>query len=109
MTLQEIYNKVRKHLLTQNKRASQNGACRYRTADGSMCAIGCLITDAEYKPEWEGTGVNSLARDPGTPAWLRVHENALCQLQDIHDGAPVEHWAHHLDKFASLYGLEIVE
>ncbi len=57
MTLQEIFDKVRTHLLTQGEQCAFGGNCKYRGDNGKMCAVGCLIPDALYNPEIEDVGV----------------------------------------------------
>ena len=62
-TAQEVFDQVAKHLLTQMKksvakRAAESASdskdyCMYRGFDGTKCAAGCLISDDEYKPEFE--------------------------------------------------------
>lgn len=48
-TKQEIFNKVSKHLINQGELAVRDRKkptiCAYRTSDGLMCAVGCLIKD----------------------------------------------------------------
>ena len=59
--MQELFDKVAKHLLTQREPAIAKDytACRYRAPDGKSCAIGCLIDDKHYKEDYEGVGVGS--------------------------------------------------
>lgn len=55
MTEQEIFDTVLAHLREQGKAATDlGGACRYRGADGTACAVGCLIPDELYDPLIEG-------------------------------------------------------
>ncbi len=61
LSLQEIYTKVKTHLIAQGRRASAPSAipgypddCKYRTLDGLKCAVGCLIPDDVYQPSFEG-------------------------------------------------------
>ncbi len=107
---QELFDKVSKHLLTQGERAvtASSGAglvCCYRTEDGLMCAVGCLIDDKYYHPEFEGVGLyddDALTAAEGSPderpfmvrsaleASLGYIPNAeeirlLQDLQSIHD------------------------
>lgn len=64
MTLQEIYNKIKQHLLSQNERSiasvpsihddEENDVCAYRSGNGNLkCAVGALITDDAYSKELE--------------------------------------------------------
>jgi len=49
-TLQETFDKVARHLLTQQAKAEQpDGNCAYRGEHGRKCAVGCLISDEEYE------------------------------------------------------------
>ena len=65
MNPQEIYNKIKQHLLSQNKRSiasvpsrrydgENDEVCAYRSDDGNLkCAVGALITDDAYSKELE--------------------------------------------------------
>lgn len=53
MTDQGIFDRVSLHLLAQGRPAREGGSCKYRTVDGSKCAIGCLIEDDQYTPGME--------------------------------------------------------
>jgi len=59
-TQQEIYDTVMNHLWKQGKIAYENSACRYRTEDGSKCAVGCLIPDNLYNNLFESSGVHGV-------------------------------------------------
>jgi hypothetical protein len=78
MTKQEIFNKVWAGFEAQNwQRATQGGACKYRTTDGSRkCAAGMLIPDEEYNSKMEGSLVSRLATGE-TP---KVDDNGIRQL-----------------------------
>lgn len=62
-TDREIFERVKTHLLTQNKQAKvvtsddRNSLCRYRDPAGLKCAVGCLITDEAYDPLMESASV----------------------------------------------------
>lgn len=56
--MSEARKKIVEHLTKQKSRAADDGGCRYRTEDGKMCAVGCLIPDALYSPEIEGVSVD---------------------------------------------------
>src|SRR5690348_4139130 len=115
MTLQEIFDKVGVHLLTQNEQAmarDEDGErnCAYRAeGDRGMlkCAVGCLIPDELYTPVIEGFGVmpemgssnNSVAEsrrlysileqlELDEPPQLRLLE----QLQKLHDDFMPHQW-----------------
>ena len=124
MTNQEIYTKVRKHLLTQKERAvAENSAsCRYRTPGGLTCAVGCLIPKELYTLEIEGASAHDAAKGfylDGAEGFLHAifvklgitSESAglLGQLQGIHDGIPEHRWEEHLNQLAASMGFEIEE
>jgi hypothetical protein len=56
MTLIEVSEKIRDHLIKQKAKSedSVTGACKYRSENGLMCAVGCLINDEHYSPMFEG-------------------------------------------------------
>ena len=105
MTLQEIYDKVKAHLIAQGRPAmcvltgeeGYTGAtgspirgevCMYRAPDGAKCAAGCLIPDEKYHPSMEGKTLYVVLREypdalgfTPTPYQLRL----ICVLQGIHD------------------------
>jgi hypothetical protein len=102
---QEIFNKVKKHLLTQARPSLRQTLanaveCAYRGDDGTKCAVGCLITDeayAMYGAEIEGCSVSvintlnnrkslmlaalQMSNIPTDSATLRF----LTALQQVHD------------------------
>jgi hypothetical protein len=92
VTPQEIFDTVATHLFTQGHRAYDNNLeqCAYKTPDGSMCAVGCLIQDY-YKPEMDS---NAYGSDIQTvygvfkndlPNWVKDSLGLLTSLQDVHD------------------------
>lgn len=54
--LQALLDRMIDHLAAQKARAvdPSAGVCRYRTQDGLMCAVGCLIPDDDYHDDIEG-------------------------------------------------------
>jgi hypothetical protein len=110
MTNQEIFDKVVHHLLTQGKPALEGGSCRYRTADGLKCAIGCLITDDAYDASLEGRGIvftnvlNALTQS-GIPV-TEDNGGLLIRLQSLHDYTDSEMWGYKLQKIARNYKLQ---
>lgn len=104
MNAQEIFETVVRHLSKQGRRSMralhgaerpewiEGGApamrCAYRGDGGTMCAVGVLIPDEEYRPTLEGLLVRSLLdrADIGTAvAALRRHASLLFELQRAHD------------------------
>ena len=121
MELQEIFDTVSTHLLTQNRKSITeiNGkpeVCAYRGNNGASCAIGCLIPDAAYHPDLEGQSISD------ADVWVAAHPvigssflgsrhagNAkfklLRELQMMHDGNHVEEWPVILQELANDHGL----
>ena len=107
MTHQEIFTKVKNHLLTQNRRAMQRLVCRYRTDEGLKCAIGCLIPDNLYTAKIEFITVNVLCAGgvEGFDYLKQFDKYFLRRLQVIHDNVDVENWESELKAFARLENL----
>lgn len=116
MTKQEIFNKVKDHLLTQNERSLNDDArCAYRGENNTKCAIGCLIPDELYKPEMDAlpSSVFTLYRRyPDVfSEMLGVDSVApllplLNDLQVVHDGDSPDEWPYALHEIAKYHDLE---
>lgn len=105
MTAQEMFNKVAAHLLSQGKRAiDEHHRCRYRGANGTKCAIGCLITDDRYSPGIEASGAQDIHVREAAGYGIELIGLA-CDLQKIHDNASPANWRTTLENLATLYGL----
>jgi hypothetical protein len=117
-TLQESFDTVVTHLLTQNARSwldtvGTEGGCAYRGENGMKCAVGCLIDDKEYSPDLEN--LNSYA-SPVQYAISRsgyLSENddrgvALVYgaLQCVHDTKEPKDWEKELKRVAKAYKLK---
>jgi len=110
MTLSEIFQKVKTHLLRQRAKAENEatGVCSYRI-DGLSCAVGCLLTDEAYHIRLEGNSVRckevsaALAQSgiPMNDASL----NLLSDLQSVHDNEPVANWPKELNHIQRYYSL----
>jgi hypothetical protein len=120
MELQEIYDKVKAHLLAQGKPSkNDSGDCLYRGNDGYKCAAGCLIPDELYVPKMEGQKFSSLCRswsisghDPIMFMAFFRFEGAddrrvklIDELQRIHDDVVPELWYGYLKLAAVHYNL----
>ena len=83
----ETIEYIAQHLAKQNMIAMDvDGACQYRGTNGSMCAIGCLITDeqiAQYDVVADD-GVSDLATD--ILDTIALPTDLLQQIQHYHDG-----------------------
>ena len=110
MTNQELYDRVKAHLLAQNdKSIGYLGQCKYHAPDGKKCAIGCLIPEDKYEPAFEGIGIG------GThPMRFMILEAAGIEegqldlarhLQNVHDSRPVKYFERALREVAFAHGL----
>ena len=117
--MQEIFNKVKAHLLAQGKRSEDDHNCLYRGPDGLKCAVGCLIEDSAYNPTIEGSAVVDITSSTNKESkLLRAalqdsgvelnHQtiNLLAQLQQLHDKLPPAGWSAHLKTIADDFGLD---
>lgn len=110
---QEIYNKVKAHLLNQMKKAAtylEDGSldqCLYRGPNDTKCAIGCLIPDDDYyvgleeRPADHPRVLGLLAKQ-GITGEARF----LSLLQYVHDMCEVEKWERELRRVAIDFGLD---
>ncbi len=118
MNRQETYNRVKSHLLTQNRRSMGEEGCAYRGDRGTTCAIGCLIPDTAYSPEFEGDSISFIlhkpARHPLTDTLVDVLGVTewqsdcafLSRLQKVHDNEAVADWKNALERLAYEWDLE---
>lgn len=114
MNRQEVFDKVSDHLLTQGKRSTNNGSCKYRSDEGYMCAVGCLIKDEFYDPKMEGSvaddeGVLYVLRNSGINVSSNTDRKFLLDLQIIHDNRDPFTWERELNKFAKDWNLDPVD
>ena len=63
-------------------------ACAYRGTGGRRCAVGLVITDAEYHPRMEGLKIIQVSLDGLLPRRLTRFLPLLEDLQAAHDGWP---------------------
>jgi hypothetical protein len=114
MTKQEIYDKVKSHLLAQGRKSQmlkpgertigKFSNCAYRGEGGLKCALGCLIDDRFYKETLEGLDCGAVAvrvalRQSG------IDDDAdvgllLSELQNVHDTGAPPHWGELLAEVA---------
>lgn len=117
MTYEEVFVKVRDHLLKQNAKSMgvyERGAtegCTYRGEDGASCAVGCLIDDEHYSEKLEGRSVKcgdvvSALERSGVPMDFEFVE-LLGQLQRIHDDSPSGDWDSDLKNLARVKGFRV--
>lgn len=125
--LQDIYNRVRDHLLKQDRRAvDYEGGCRYRAENGDRCAAGCLITDEAYTSKIEQgilrTEDENISGDDDDAVRDRLvlevlakslrqtdltvsQRDLIREMQSLHDHTPVSAWAHELRAVADAFQL----
>ena len=125
MTRQDIFDKIYRHLLKQNKKAARrrtrnsftgdmiDGDCLYRTKKGLQCAVGCLIDDDNYSPQLEGRGFDAnsvkqaiLRSNKGIQLNPRT-KDMLLELQAIHDAYSPDQWSGRLYTLSKDYNLKI--
>ena len=105
---QELFNRVKTHLLNQGERADsdvQNAGiyeCVYHSSSGLKCAIGCLITDEVYRPSMEGEDINddlvyNGLRDSGIDMSGKT-VSILRKMQHVHDCADPSEWSESIDR-----------
>ena len=112
MELQQIFDKVSNHLLTQN-RHSRNmfDLCVFHSNDGTKCAIGCLIPESAYHPMFElraFDGEDDRIRKALIPVIgeITVDKMQLLDgLQYLHDSHLPEEWTKALQNLAIREGL----
>lgn len=94
-TTEEVFEYIRNHLLTQNRKSTDiNGNCMYKNEQGLKCATGCLIPDDMYYPDLEYIKWDSLVTRKLVP---EDHMELIRELQCLHDDIPVDGWKLHLD------------
>lgn len=113
MNKQEVFNKVVTHLRTQGVPAKRGcGDCAYRSADGLMCAVGCLIPANMYDSNMEGQLVAELIDNfPEVAEALEIEdiedEGFLRQLQFLHDQVNPVKWEEAWQKIAKQFNLQM--
>lgn len=115
MTKQEIFDKVARHLLTQNKRASRNNECAYLSDDGLKCAAGCLLQEGSEarasRVRWPGSRrlqVVTLPEDKSLYSQAsRIGNGDFVRgLQFVHDFFEPSEWHEELMKIACNHKLD---
>lgn len=112
MTEQEIFDAVVEHARKQNCPAivySDDGdKCAYRTTDGLMCFVGCLIPDSSYDPIMEEQPIEDILPDFGENEVPFDEKNLdlLKDLQHIHDNCfyGLQSWENEFQHLAAKHG-----
>jgi hypothetical protein len=113
--LQQMFDEVAVHLLTQQAKAQEDegGLCRYRAPNGNRCAIGCLIAPEHYTRKLEVFSIGDpIVQD--AVSWSIGHNlndipsavDLLNDLREVHDRLTVNEWPTHLRAVASRYKLD---
>lgn len=113
-SLQEVFDQVAKHLLTQKEQcrtSDRNGECVYLNEKGQKCAAGCLISTEEYKPEMDkesedgqlGSSWFSLIERGLVPD--TEHKFFIASLQNLHDNNESSYFKIALEKLGNNYNL----
>lgn len=110
LTAQQIFNKVSKHLLTQNRRVTKDGRAQWVAPNGDLCASACLIKPSIRKGKlnddyWDSN--NSIYRDSGVD--MDNHFELVCDLTNCHDHNKPSRWPRKLRAIAKDHGLKIQE
>lgn len=108
--LQNLFDTIKQHLLTQNEQATRidNDDCVYRSSSGLKCAVGILIPDDEYIYTLENKGVTHVLENVKSLNYLQKNNKAISlleNLQNLHDNQPVEDWPDALEEIAEEFGL----
>lgn len=126
LTLKQVFTRVRDHLLEQNAQSVSEAdytACAYRGRNGLSCAVGCLIGDDYYRPEFEGLAFALLPQEQdyngdarrrragllqalvasGVPVENRQVTLMLGELQRVHDEVDPAAWPAHLNEVGIKY------
>lgn len=120
LTKQEIFTKVKNHLLQQNTKSAEEEICKYR--HGSLaCAVGCLIEDEFYSPKLEyqsvkfafrnrffitkATALNQALSKSGIDVYDETIQKLLMELQHLHDSHQPQNWPIELEKLAEKYNV----
>ncbi len=111
-TMQEVFDVVVAHLLTQNRQSlNYEGSCAYRGENGLKCAVGVLIADECYSPTLENRLVSSpLVVEALACSGVEAEGelmNLLTALQWIHDDRQPGNWDYELSRVAETFKLEL--
>lgn len=106
-TAQQVFDQVAKHMIKQGKQSINSVMeCVYRGPNGLKCAAGCLISDDEYDPKFDGNNMSwSLLVNAGyVPS---KHSNLIRLMQSVHDRQDGQHggWVMDLRIAAKQFGL----
>lgn len=98
---QEVFDFVKNHLFTQGVQSMGEFGV-YHRYDGSKCAAGCLISEQEYSPKFEGKCWLDLVCWGFVPD---AHVDLISDLQRVHDNHVPKFWERELRKVALKHNL----
>lgn len=108
-TLQEAFDTMARHLLTQKCRSEDLQGCRYRTGN-LKCAVGALIADEHYYPGLERRSTHSeLVMDKLALSDWDTSDAAVdlySDMQSVHDNILPKYWRKELLAVARYYSLD---
>lgn len=111
MTNQEAYEAIRAYFTRPRARLAKDadGGCFYRWGGRrtarTKCAVGCLIPNDQYDPDFEGCSAYLLV--PKVPVLADINRDFLERVQNAHDVSDdVAEFLTRLDKVARSYGVE---
>ena len=105
---QELFNRVKTHLLNQGTKAVTEvvsdgiNMCQYHAESGLKCAVGCLIDAKAYDFSMEGEDINddlvyNALRKSGIDMGGKTL-SILRALQHIHDSYEPSEWSESIDR-----------
>ena len=104
--IQEIFDKVSKHLLKQNKKAV-NDEGSYRLHYKKLrCSVGCLIPDRDYIPQMENLIFAHRISYFEEAGYLDHELSFINELQVIHDCYEPNQWSKKLKILAKINNLK---
>ena len=105
---QELFNRVKAHLLNQGARAETDESthginmCQYHAESGLKCAVGCLIDANAYDFSMEGEDINDdLVYNALRKSGIDMSNKTLSilrALQHIHDSYEPSEWSESIDR-----------
>lgn len=87
-TSEDLFDYIRGFMLEQGEPSvDENGRCAYRGQEGRACAVGCTLTDEEYKETFENDTIGTLIshRTSEFPDRLTKFPDELFFAQSCHD------------------------